>query len=208
MLDLSAVKRQIDSMVADQAGGGTAAFEARIEAALVALRHWGPRWQVLATRLDHSHTSWLLPTPVDGPLHAGRPAPTPPECLSVAATDGSQIFPDRHEVSPCFLLNIGYVLLHYGGDERPLLSTRPSLYWRDEDLFEQWGGRRTAVNRELVGFRRSLLELTELAELAAASQQAGHETVALTDGTLVFWGLEGRPPDFRGHCLASVVAPR
>ena len=206
MLDLTAVKQQIDTMVAAQAEAGADAFEARIEAALVQLHRWSDRWALLAERVDRSRTSWLLAEPISGPLHEGRPAPPRSEQLSVAATDGSQIFPDRHEISPCFLINIGYVLLHYGASERPLLSSRPSLYWRDDELFEEWGGRRTAVNREQVGFRRSLLELTELVELAAASEGAGHDTVALTDGTLVFWGLEGRPPDVRDRCLSGLRA--
>ncbi len=206
MLDLSAVRHQIDSMVADQADGGAAAFDSRVETAVNELQWWSEDWVALGRRLDESRTSWMLPRFSSGPLARGTSAPPLPERLSVAATDGSQIFPDRHEISPCFLLNIGYVLLHYGSDERPLLSSRPSLYWRDEDLFPQWGGRRTAVNRELVGFRRSLLELTELAELAAASQAAGHDTVALTDGSLVFWGLEGRPSDFRQASLQALIS--
>ena len=204
MLDLSAVRLQIDSMVAQQADGGTAAFEARVHAAMAELQRWSGDWEALQQRLDQSRTSWLLPRFASGPLAKGVMASPRPEQLSVAATDGSQIFPDRHEISPCYLLNIGYVLLHYGTDERPLLSSRPRLYWRDEDLFPQWGGRRTSINRELIGFRRSLMELTELAELAAASHAAGHRTVALTDGTLVFWGLEGRPPDFRQASLAAL----
>lgn len=193
-------------MVTDQASGGAAAFEARVQAATEQLQRWSDDWSGLDNCIDSSRTSWLLPRLVAGPLAAGLAADVRPEQLSVAATDGSQIFPDRHEISPCYLLNIGYVLLHYGGDDRPLLSSRPTLYWRDEDLYPQWGGRRIAVNRELVGFRRSLLELTELAELAAASQAAGHRTVALTDGTLVFWGLEGRPPDFRRASLDALIS--
>ncbi len=193
-------------MVADQAEGGTAAFDARVQVAVTELQRWNNDWPALQQQLDGSRTSWMVPRIVSGPLAQGCTAPDRPERLSVAATDGSQIFPDRHEISPCYLLNIGYVLLHYGTDERPLLSSRPSLYWRDDDLYPQWGGRRTAINRDMVGFRRSLLELTELAELAAASQAAGHETVALTDGTLVFWGLEGRPPDFRQASLTALVS--
>ena len=213
MLDLSAVRLQIDSMVADQADGGTTAFAGRVEAAVDQLQRWDRQEAALSGQLEKSRTPWSIPgiptdtsTGTSASLATGTAAPQRPEALSVAATDGSQIFPDRHEVSPCYLLNIGYVLLHYGTDERPLLSSRPSLYWRDEDLFPQLGGRRAAVNRELVGFRRSLLELTELAELAAASQAAGHPTVALTDGTLVFWGLEGRPVDFREASLKALTS--
>jgi len=129
-----------------------------------------------------------------------------PDRISIAATDGSQIFPDRHEVSPCFLINIGYVLLHYGSDEHPLLNSRPWLYYRDEDLFVTRGGRRVRVDRELVGIRRDLMELTELADLSCAAQDEGCSPLALIDGSLIMWGLEGRSSDHRGECLETMLA--
>lgn len=83
------------------------------------------------------------------------------------------------------------------------MSSRPILFHRDEDLFRH-RGRRAAVNRELVGIRRSLLELTELAELAAAAHDEGYPTVALADGSLIMWNLEGKPAGFRGGVLESM----
>jgi hypothetical protein len=134
VLDLSAVRLQIDSMVADQADGGTTAFAGRVEAAVDQLQRWDRQEAALSGQLEKSRTPWSIPgiptdtsTGTSASLATGTVAPQRPEALSVAATDGSQIFPDRHEVSPCYLLNIGYVLLHYGTDERPLLSSRPSL---------------------------------------------------------------------------------
>jgi hypothetical protein len=123
------------------------------------------------------------------PLDRAHPLPARPETLSVAATDGSQIYPDRHEIAGCFLINIGYILLPYGTGERPLMSSKPSLFFREEEVYAQWGGRRILVNRELVGFRRGLMELTELAELALAAREEGHRVVALSDGTLILWSL-------------------
>ncbi|MBT3341951.1 MAG: DNA double-strand break repair nuclease NurA [Gemmatimonadetes bacterium] len=204
MLDLTAVKTQVDVMVEAQADA-PALFEQRLHSAVDLLTTWGgdDHWHQLRSRVEAAHTSWLL-ADIFGPFAAGVSCPARPDRLTVAATDGSQIFPDRHEISPCYLLNIGYVLLHYGTGERALLSSRPQLYWRDEDLYQEWGGRRSGISRDIVGFRRSLLELTELAELAAASQAEGHPTVALTDGTLIMWSLEGRPADFRDECLSSV----
>lgn len=184
-----------------------ALFEQRLQVGVDLLRQWGKadHWHQLRERADVACASWLL-AEIPGPFDTGCPAPPCPDRVSVAATDGSQIFPDRHEVSQCYLLNIGYVLLHYGSGERALLSSRPQLYWRDEDLYQAWGGRRSGINRDIVGFRRSLLELTELAELAAASRAEGHPTVALTDGTLIMWSLEGRPPDFRQAYLGPLRA--
>lgn len=202
MLDFAAVKSQIDTMVAEQAGRPPE-MERRLGLALSELDGWSGRWETLADKLRRSRTSWLLAELVEDPTGT-RACPSRPEHLSVAATDGSQIFPDRHEVSPCYLINIGYVLLHYGTGERPLLSSQPRLYYRDEDLFPDWGGRRVSANREMVGNRRGLLELTELAELATAAHDSGYNTVALSDGTLIAWHLEGRPPEHRREYLSTM----
>lgn len=202
MLDFAAVKAQIDTMVAEQAGRPPEVAR-RLALALAALEGWQGAGEDLAAKLRGSKTSWLLAGLVEDPATT-RPCPPRPERLSLAATDGSQIFPDRHEISPCYLINIGYVLLHYGTGERPLLSSQPRLYFRDEDLFPEWGGRRVSANRDLVGYRRGLLELTELADLAGAAQDSGYHPVALSDGTLIAWNLEGRPPEHRREYLSAM----
>ncbi|MDE2811198.1 MAG: DNA double-strand break repair nuclease NurA, partial [Gemmatimonadota bacterium] len=159
----------------------------------------------LARKIDESRTSWLLPGLSEG-FGGGIDAPARPSTISIAATDGSQIFPDRHEISACFLINIGYILLHYGTGEKPLMSSKPRLYYREEEIYEEWGGARVFVNRELVGFKRGLMEFTELADLALAAHAEGHRTLALADGTLILWNLEGKPQDFRAAHLEATLA--
>ena len=194
MLDLSSVKTQIDQMVGEQVQRPQRMLLG-IENALEQVDRWSGDWHTLAEKIERSSTSWLLPGITEGP-DARYARPSRPERISIAATDGSQIFPDRHEISPCYLINIGYILLHYGSGERPIMSSKPSLFYKDEDLFRSCGGRRQAINRELVGFRRSLMELTELSELASAAHEEGYPTVALADGTLIMWSLEAQPPEF------------
>lgn len=203
MLDLYAVKTQIDDMVADERLVQED-FRSKLELALAEYRRWKPEWEVLANKIDKSRTSWLLPALVEG-LDGGVNRPERPPYISVAATDGSQIFPDRHEISSCFLINIGYILLHYGTGEKPLMSSKPTLYYRDEEVFEEWGGRRMFVNRDLVGFKRSLMEFTELADLALAADAEGHPVIALADGTLILWNLEGKPQDFKDSYLQTTL---
>ena len=204
MLDLYAVKTQIDSMVADERRVQED-FRAKLELALAEYRRWLPEWERLARKIDVSRTSWLLPGLGEG-LGGGIDAPDRPSTISIAATDGSQIFPDRHEISACFLINIGYILLHYGTGEKPLMSSKPRLYYREEEIYEEWGGARVFVNRELVGFKRGLMEFTELADLALAAHAEGHRTLALSDGTLILWNLEGKPQDFRAAHLEVTLA--
>lgn len=204
MLDLYSVKTQIDSMVADERRVQED-FRAKLELALAQYRHWLPEWERLARKIDESRTSWLLPGLGEG-LGGGIDPPARPSPISIAATDGSQIFPDRHEISACFLINIGYILLHYGTGEKPLMSSKPRLYYREEEIYEEWGGARVFVNRELVGFKRGLMEFTELADLALAAHAEGHRTLALSDGTLILWNLEGKPQDFRAAHLEATLA--
>jgi hypothetical protein len=203
MLDLYTVKRQIDAMVADEQVAQES-FQTKLEIALREFRRWGEAWTELAGKIAGSRTSWLLPGLAE-PLDRGYGLPPRPERISIAATDGSQIFPDRHEVSSCYLINIGYVLLHYGTGDKPLMSSRPTLYYREEDLYEEWGGRRMFVNRELVGFKRSSMEFTELAELALAAAEEGYRVVAMVDGTLIQWNLEGKPRDFKQAYLEAAL---
>ena len=204
MLDLYSVKTQIDSMVADERRVQED-FRAKLELALAQYRRWLPEWERLARKIDESRTSWLLPGLGEG-LGGGIDPPARPSTISIAATDGSQIFPDRHEISACFLINIGYILLHYGTGEKPLMSSKPRLYYREEEIYEEWGGARVFVNRDLVGFKRGLMEFTELADLALAAHAEGHRTLALSDGTLILWNLEGKPQDFRAAHLEATLA--
>ncbi len=203
MLDLFAVKNQIDEMVADKSRAQED-YREKLEMAVQAYRGWQRNWQKLAEKIACSRTSWLMPGLVEG-LEVKPSHPQRPERISIAATDGSQIFPDRHEISSCFLINIGYILLHYGTGEKPLMSSKPTLYYRDEEIFEEWDGRRVFVNRELVGTKRGLMEFSELAALSLAAQEAGHSVLACSDGTLIQWSLEGKPHDFRDYVLGETM---
>ena len=179
-------------------------FRRKMRIALKEQDRWSSTWNLLADKITLSRTSWLLPG-LGESMAATHSLPSLPPTYTVAATDGSQIFPDRHEISSCFLINIGYVLLHYGCDERPLLNSKPMLFYREEDLYQNWGGRRVMANREAVAFKRGMLELSELADLAVAAVDEGYDPVAAADGTLILWNLEGKPKDVRAAALTLLV---
>jgi hypothetical protein len=124
----------------------------------------------------------------------------------VVATDGSQFAPSRHEVVPAFLLNISTVVLHYGTGERAELSSAPTLFYREEDLYTEHGGQRIQVAGEVLGMRRTIMEFQSLLQGASAAQGSGHCTCALVDGSLILWQLEGKPPDYQQPTLASYLA--
>jgi len=202
-LDLLTVKQQINQMVQERVTTRNE-FLDKLDRAEEELARQGEAWQRLAERMETSRTSWLLAGLTEG-LALRRPAPPCPLPHTVVATDGSQIFPDRHEVASCYLINIGRVAIAYGRRQRPLLDSRPTLFYRDRDLYHFWGGRRVLITPEVLAMRRMLMELADLAMLAQESRE-GAPCLALSDGTLILWALEGAPPDYQRPVLGSFLA--
>jgi hypothetical protein len=166
---------------------------------------WSGDWTPLIEKIAGSKTSWLLARLAE-PAHRVHPRPPRPPQITVVATDGSQIFPDRHEVSGCYLLNIGSVALHYGTGARPLLTSRPLLFSQDDDLTVQWNGRRIPVTPEIIGLKRTLLEMEELVRLAMnGADRDTSPRLALVDGTLIQWALEGKPTDYKTNVLKTYL---
>jgi hypothetical protein len=204
MLDLGAVKRQIDVMVADRKLA-TNDYADRVDRAV---REW-ERWKkedptILTDKVARAKTSWLVGRPIEPAAFTGALPGRPPQ-LTVIATDGSQIFPDRNEVASCFLVNLGYVVITYGTGERPILDSEPLLFYEDEDLYQEWSGRKGMVTREQVGQKRMAMEFEKLTQLADAEER-DHPIVALSDGTLILWMLEGKPLEFRRSMLRAFLS--
>ena len=114
----------------------------------------------------------------------GRPTP-----VTVLATDGSQICPDRHVEPHCYLLNISRIAFQYGTVERPLMESVPLCEYRREafdEAFDQVLGTATA---EVVSALRDEFELAALLDVAKEARMPGRPIVALADGTLIRWIL-------------------
>lgn len=204
MLDHIATKQQINRMVNEQRTIQRSSGN-KLERAYQEARRWTVDWQTLAVKTARSKPSWLTATLVE-PVTLQRSRPERPAKLTVLATDGSQLFPDRHEVADCFLINIGSIVIHYGTGERPLLMSAPSLFFREEDLYLSWNGKHLPVNPEIVSIRRGIMELEALADLLTSIPENGRKAVALSDGTLINWTLEGKPDDFRLPLMARTAS--
>ncbi len=144
---------------------------------------------------------FVAATPVE-PLNTGIDLPIPPAVHTVIATDGSQIAPNQHEIAYCYLLNVGRVVLHYGQNRHPLLDSLPEVFYRPEDLYvsRQWGIR----TEEWMGYRRTASEATILAELVCATQN-NSPTLAMVDGSLIYWFLEQLPEAARDRILPPIL---
>lgn len=199
MLELSAVKNQINRMIKER-DATSDNFWKKLERALALSDTVSEKWGELQEKVARSHTSWLVASFLE-PAGA-YPLPQRIRELSVLAADGSQIFPDRNEVSSCFLVNIGSVAIHYGSDEKPSLSSKPTLFYKDEDLHQRWGNRRVPVDGEILGTKRTIMELEEIVQLAEKFYDK-RPVVALSDGSLILWNLEGRPPDAKSEALSG-----
>lgn len=142
-------------------------------------------------------------TPIE-PLNTCIDIPIPPKIHTVIATDGSQISPSHHEIAYCYLLNMGRVVLHYGQNRYPLLDSLPEIFYRPEDLYlsRQWGIR----TEEWMSFRRTVSEATVLSELGCSVKE-GQEvpTLAMVDGSLIYWFLEQLPLDARAQILPPIL---
>lgn len=203
MLDFVEVKRQINRMAREQKDRRKD-FSERVARAFEELARWDSQWEALADKVIRSRTSWLVARLSEG-LRTAYPCPQRPKQLTVLATDGSQIFPDRHEISSCYLINIGSIVFHYGTLKKPQMTHRPALFYKEADMYQPWGGRRIFINAEMVSARRTQMELEELARLGQEAVKQMCTAVALSDGTLILWPLEGTPEDFRQDILNAAL---
>lgn len=133
------------------------------------------------------HLPWIVARPLED-LDQITGLPPEPEQHVILASDGSQISPSRHEVSPCYLINISRICYRYGTGERALQESEPYLYYREQDLYTQSAFQQLNVSEQMIGIERSLMEFRELGLLAgsvSASLAAAHTpTLALVDGAL------------------------
>jgi len=134
------------------------------------------------------------------------PIDTAPEAHSVLSSDGSQISPSHHEIAYCYLLNISRVIIHYGQSRYPLLESLPEVIYRPEDLYasRKWGIR----TEEWMGYKRTAAEAVMLGELGVSSAHSTDNvpTLAMTDGSLIYWFLEQIPAKARDEILLPVLA--
>lgn len=203
MLDLAGVAAQVEAMAAERLAAGPA-LRARAEAARRALEACGGDALAALRRRAAAAVPWLAAVPLEPPLATFPPPPRPPD-YAVAAADGSQIFPDRHEVALCYLINVGTVLIRYGSRPGVEMGSRPELFFREADLYEEdAAGRRRAVEEESVSARRAQRELEALAAQVETAAAPGVPMVALVDGTLILWHLFGRPEPVRRRGVAAL----
>ena len=139
-----------------------------------------PLFQQKAHAID---SPWLLPY-WQGAVDAAHDVPALQEAYQVIAVDGSQVYPDRHQGTSCYLVNIGSVQLRYGANHAVQLDAQPYVFaGRQEHEVQE-------NPIEVVNAKRQELELQTGLELCQQRFATNDIPQAfLFDGSLIFWHL-------------------
>lgn len=174
----------------------------RREFALDLIHSQAGKVESLQRKISASKTTWLI-AGLSEELDRCYDPPVCPSEFSIVAVDGSHIDVDRHSLVPCYLINLGSVLLHYGDNPDASLLSSSVLYFGEEDLTiaDPGSNQEEPVERALLGIKRSVEECRQLAELLEDLPE-GRTALALLDGSLVLWGLAGGAfPEFVKEAL-------
>ena len=189
MLDLHQLRAQFADFTAYQSDE-QARLNHKLRQALEALDGCAPHWQALREQAATARPGWLVAGLRETPT-AIYPALDRPTPLTVVATDGSQIYPDRHVEPHCYLLNISQIAFQYGTLERPLMEAVPHFKYRRDDLEDLFEELLETATAEVVSALRDEFELRALLDVARNCRIAGRPILALADGTLIRWMLRG-----------------
>ncbi|MEM8613336.1 MAG: DNA double-strand break repair nuclease NurA [Cyanobacteria bacterium P01_H01_bin.105] len=221
MLDLSKIAQQMQG-ISNHLAKEAEAAKVRIAIATQLLQQAHQHQAHLVDQLQTNNLGFAAAEPIE-PLDTRVNINPAPEAHTVIATDGSQINPSHHEIAYCYLLNIGRVVLHYGQSRFPLLDSQPEVIYRPEDLYasRQWGIR----TEEWMGHRRTVSEAVVLGELGieinggqrvqklskksrqlSLLQRPAVPTLAMTDGSLIYWFLDQLPATARDQILDPILA--
>jgi len=155
-----------------------------------ALAAAGPQWTALREAVDRAEPRQLVAAMREDPT-VTRTAPDRPTPITVVATDGSQVYPDRHVEPTCYLINVSQIAFQYGTTEEPLLDTTPWFRYRERQLEDLFDEVLASMTPEVVSAIRDHYELRELLSTARGARRPGRPLVALADGTLIRWMIRG-----------------
>jgi len=150
-------------------------------------------WQAIVddeeflTKARRIETKWTIPS-WSGDLDLAIPVEAASGTYQIVSVDGSQVYPDRHQGTSCYLINIGSVVIHYGSPVNPVtFNSRPTVFVStDGECYQE------ANIHEVINCRRQELELVGGLTVMRSVQERNKATLLLFDGSLVFWNLEAK----------------
>ena len=136
--------------------------------------------------------------------------PAKPNNYKVMAVDGSQIDVSRHAPLMYHLINIGKVILTYGESSSAVLESKPEIAVSENELYieDQDSTRSVPIEGAVLGIKRSLRELETLSETIATDADE-IPTLALLDGTLIFWTITANslPTSVTDYLINTYLIP-
>jgi hypothetical protein len=173
--------------------------EAKITEARATLVEHGEVTAELREKIARAHSSdqsWRGADPLGDRLDERHTPTSPPEPATLIAADGSQIYPDRHGVAMYYLINTGSIVLRQCSGEAPSVSSRPTVFFEDDELYDQHGHLRNTdyINRQRDHQEAETLTALAEAERAALGGDIARLIITLADGPLLPWTPQ-RTPD-------------
>jgi NurA domain len=145
-------------------------------------------------KIQQAQTQLLVPT-WQGKLDQKYSIQNQSQSYTIASVDGSQIYPDKHQGTSCFLVNIGLVAIFYGHQGGVKFDTEPYVFVEDEDDFD--------ISTDLVNCRRQEFELDRGLLLCKDILPSTMDSpfVFLFDGSLIFWHLQAKDQKVKDHFM-------
>lgn len=155
-------------------------------------------WKIISadsefkSKIKDINSPWLLPNWQDD-LSLKKEIKLQNLDYKILGVDGSQVYPDRHQGTTCFLINTGAVKLEYGQNSKANLMSEPHVFV-DNDLDELSINDYVDCLREEFEFKLGL-DLTEnnLTDLL------------IFDGSLIFWHLMAKDNKLKNHFLKKYL---
>jgi hypothetical protein len=119
------------------------------------------------------------------------------------SVDGSQIYPDRHNVLSCFLINTGSVVLPY------YIENKKVQLYSDPTVFAGVDEHQQPFTTDGVNCKRQELELRAGLTLGKKIKNEYDNTISLLllfDGSLIFWHLSSKEIEVRDQFLHAYLA--
>lgn len=115
----------------------------------------------------------------------------------VVSVDGSQIYYDKHQGPPCFLINIGFIQLRYG------VAGKSIQYGNEPFLTTKLDAENDFASPDFVNMQRESYEFDfALQQMLAIKAEVPEElTVCLFDGSLIFFHLDAQDMDLKDRFL-------
>lgn len=176
-LDYRQLYPKIQSL-ADQIEQGVARRHLRCEQAIQVLDRYAEAVEFLRERVGmavaQEGKTLRCAKPLEPRLNATLSLPPIESRVNLAATDGSQILPDRHAELYFGMINLGGVILPHKMDAIPQEISQCEFWFAESEDFKE----------SLFNLRRDVLERRLLLEISLSLEAP---VLALTDGPLELW---------------------